>query len=101
LATNCVAVDELALSQLLYLIKAKFETLSRIAVKHGSFVRHILAKFFLASTSTLFLQPEGNIHASRLPPLLHRSGFSMWYRQRRRKRPQSQTQTPPPCTARN
>ena len=40
---NGVAVEELALSQLLYLIKAKFETLFRIAVKYGLFARHILA----------------------------------------------------------
>ena len=90
---NGVAVDELALSQLLYLIKAKFETLFRIVVKDGSFVRHILAR----SPSRPHLRSSGDQMSMSMHQ--HRSCVSMWHRQRKRKRPQSQTQTPP-CTAR-
>ena len=49
---------------------------------------------FLASTSALFPQPGGNVHASRLPPLLHRSGSSMWHRQRIKPKPKPHHHAP-------
>ena len=50
---NCVAVEELALSQLLYLIKAKFETLFRICSEVWLIRTAYPCWIFLASTSAL------------------------------------------------
>ena len=91
---NCVAVEELALSQLLYLIKAKFETLFRICSEVWLIRTAYPCWIFLASTSALFPQPGGNVHASRLPPLLHRSGSSMWHRQRIKPKPKPHHHAP-------
>lgn len=50
---NCVAVEELALSQLLYLIKAKFKTLFRICSEVWLIRTAYPCWIFLASTSAL------------------------------------------------